>query len=164
MDSLLNVNPGLMIWTIVNFLFFLFLLVKFGAKPIANGLKSREEYIQNNIQNAEKLNQEAQRLLAETQQKLNDAQNEMMAIIQKGKQQADELIRRATDEAERIRKEKIDEAAREINRSKELALLELKKEVANLVIQATEKLLKEKVDDKKDLELIKQYIEKIPKN
>lgn len=164
MDSLLNVNPGLMIWTIVNFLLFLFLLVKFGAKPIANGLKSREEYIQNNIQNAEKLNQEAQRLLAETQQKLNEAQNEMNVIIQKGKQQADELIRRATEEAERIRKEKIDEATREINRSKESALLELKKEVANLVIQATEKLLKEKVDDKKDLELINQYIEKIPKN
>jgi len=164
MDSLLNVNPGLMIWTILNFLVFLFLLVKFGAKPISNALKAREDYIQNNIQNAEKLNQEAQKLLAETQQKLRDAQNEMMAIIQKGKQQADELIRRATEEAEKVRKEKLDEAMREITRSKESALIELKKEVAHLVVQATEKLLKEKVDEKKDLELINQYIEQIPKN
>ncbi|MCX7909062.1 MAG: F0F1 ATP synthase subunit B [Ignavibacteria bacterium] len=164
MDSLLNVNPGLMFWTILNFLIFLFLLIKFGAKPISNSLKAREEHIEQNIKNAEKLNQEAQQLLNETQQKLKDAHSEMMNIIQKGKQQADELIRKATEEAEKIRKEKLDEATREINRSKEAALFELKKEVANLVIQATEKLLGEKLDEQKHIELINSYIDKIPKN
>lgn len=164
MDSLLNVNPGLMIWTIVNFLIFLFLLVKFGAKPISNALKAREEYIEQNIQNAERLNQESQKLLEETQQKLKDAQNEMMIIVQKGKQQAEELLRRAQEDAERIRKDKIEEATREINRSKEAALYELKKEVAGLVIFATEKLLNEKLDEQKHIEIINTYIDKIPKN
>lgn len=164
MDSLVNVNPGLMIWTIVNFLIFLFLLVRFGAKPISNSLKAREEHIDMNIKNAEKINQEAQKLLNETQQKLKEAQNEMMNIVQKGKQQADDLIRKATEEAEKIRKEKLDDATKEINRSKELALIELKKEVASMVLQATEKLLREKIDDQKHIDLINSYIDKIPKN
>ncbi|MEJ5287270.1 MAG: hypothetical protein CH6_3549 [Candidatus Kapaibacterium sp.] len=164
MDSLLNVNPGLMIWTIVNFLIFLFLLVKFGAKPISNSLKAREEHIEKNIKDAEKLNQEAQKLVAEMQQKLKDAQNEMMNIVQKGKQQAEELLRRAQEDAEKIRKEKIEEANREINRSKEAALFELRKEVASLVIYATEKLLNEKLDEQKHIEIINSYIDKIPKN
>lgn len=164
MDSLLNVNPGLMFWTILNFLIFLFLLLKFGAKPISNSLKAREDYIEQNIKNAEKVNQEAQKLLNETQQKLKEAQTEMLNIVQKGKQQADELLRKATEEAEKIRREKIDEATKEINRSKEAALFELRKEVADLVIQATEKLLFEKIDDQKHIELIKSYIDKIPKN
>ncbi|MGB9851633.1 MAG: F0F1 ATP synthase subunit B [Candidatus Kapaibacteriota bacterium] len=164
MDSLLNVNPGLMIWTILNFLIFLFLLVKFGAKPISNALKSREEYIEQNIKNAEKIHQDAQKLLAETQQKLKEAQNEMINIVQKGKQQAEELLRRAQEDAEQIRKEKLEEATREINRSKEAALYELRKEVAGLVIYATEKLLNEKLDERKHIEIINSYIDKIPKN
>ncbi|MFN3306955.1 MAG: F0F1 ATP synthase subunit B [Candidatus Kapaibacteriota bacterium] len=164
MDSLLNVNPGLMFWTILNFLIFLFLLVKFGAKPISNSLKSREEYIKQNIEDAERINQEAQKLLLETQNKMKSAQEEMLDIIQKGKQQADEIIRKASEEAEKIRKEKLDQATKEINRNKEAALFELRKEIATLVIQATEKLLKEKLDEQKHIQIINSYIDKIPKN
>ncbi|MCX7879960.1 MAG: F0F1 ATP synthase subunit B [Ignavibacteria bacterium] len=164
MDSLLSLNPGLMIWTILNFLIFLFLLIKFGTKPIANALRAREDYIAQNISNAEKANQEAQKLLEETQEKLRQAQSEMMSIVQKGKQQADEHIRRATEEAEKIRREKIEEANREINRSKEQALFELRKEVAQLVVLATEKLLDEKLDNEKHIQIVNSYIDKIPKN
>lgn len=164
MDSLLNVNPGLMFWTIVNFLIFLFLLVKFGAKPISNSLKSREEHIKQNIENAERINQEAQKLLLETQNKFKMAQEEMLNIIQRGKQQADEIIRKASEEAEKIRREKLDQATKEINRSKEAALFELRKEIATMVVQATEKLLKEKLDEQKHIQIINTYIDKIPKN
>lgn len=164
MESLLNVSPGLMVWTIINFLFFLFILLKIGIKPITNSLKAREDFISQSIQNAEKANLEAQKILNESQQKLKEAQAEMLNIIQKGKQQADELLRRATDEANKIRKQKIDEVALEIKRSKEQALLELRKEVANLVVEATEKLLNESLDTEKHRKLIEQYINQIPKN
>ncbi len=164
MENLLNVSPGLMIWTILNFLIFLFLLVKFGTKPIANGLRSREEYIEQNIRNAELANKEAQKILEESTNKLNQAQKEMQNIIQKGKQQADELIARATEEAEKIRRQKIEEATREINRSKEQALSELRKEVADLVIYATEKLLEETLDKDQHIKIIQKYIDKIPNN
>lgn len=164
MESLLNVSPGLMIWTIINFLFFLFILFKVGVKPITNSLKAREDFISQSLQNAEKANLEAQKLLKESQQKLKESQTQMLNIIQRGKQQADELLRRATDEANKIRRQKIDEAMLEIKRSKEQALFELRKEVANLVVQATEKLLNESLDYEKHKQLIEQYINQIPKN
>ncbi len=164
MESLLNVSPGLMVWTLINFLIFFFLLVKFGTKPISNALRSREEYIKQNVQNAEKANQEAQRVLNETNQKLQEAHVEMLNIIQKGKQQADDLLRRASEEADKIRRQKIDEATREIQRSKEQALFELRKEVAQLVIQATEKLIDENLDKEKHIKIVEKYIDGIPKN
>ncbi|MGQ9819600.1 MAG: F0F1 ATP synthase subunit B [Candidatus Kapaibacteriales bacterium] len=164
MESLLNVSPGLMIWTIINFLFFLFILLKIGIKPITNSLKAREDFISQSLQNADKANLEAQKILNESQQKLKEAQSEMLNIIQKGKLQADELIRRATEEANKIRRQKIEDAMLEIKRSKDQALLELRKEVANLVLYATEKLLNESLDAEKHKKLIEQYINQIPKN
>lgn len=164
MDALLNVSPGLMIWTIVNFILLLIILIKIGIKPIITSLKAREEFVSQSIENAEKANIQAQKILNESQQQLKEAQAEMLNVIQKGKQQANELIRKATEEANQIRKQKIDEALLEINRSKEQALLDLRKEVASLVILATEKLLKETLDEEKHKKLIEEYINQIPKN
>ena len=164
MDKLMNVDPGLMIWTLITFLSFLALLIKFGTKPIMNGLKAREERIRLEIENAEKNNAQAQKLMKETEDKLYNAQKEMAEIVNKGKLQSEEIIRKATEEADRIKKQKTDDAVREIERSKETAIKELRTEVAGLVIQATEKLLDETLDREKHLKLIETYIQKLPNN
>jgi F-type H+-transporting ATPase subunit b len=164
MDNLLNVSPGLMIWTIVNFLILLLLLLKLGVKPIVNSLKAREERINGAIDSAENANSEAQKLLRESQDKLDNAQREMGEIIQKGREQAEAQIRKATEEANKVKREKVEEAKREIERSKDAAIKELRTEVAGLVVDATEKLLEEKLDKDKHIKLIESYIDKIPKN
>lgn len=164
MDNLLNVNPGAIIWTIINFTIFLLIILKFGLKPIINGLKAREDRITNAIEQAEQANAEAKKLLQESQQKLDSAHKEMMEIVQKGKQQAENIINKAAEEADKIKKQKLEEAIREIERSKEFALNELRAEVADLVIQATEKILEEKLDDEKHQKIIESYIQKLPKN
>ena len=164
MESVLNVSPGLMIWTLFNFLIVLFLVVKFGVKPIVNGLRAREDGINEAIASAEKANLEAQELLKESQEKLRNAQSEMSEIIQKGRVQAEEIVKKAADEAERVKKQKVDEAARDIERSKNTAIQELRTEVAGLVVDAAEKLLGETLDKEKHYKLVESYIEKLPKN
>lgn len=164
MESVLNVSPGLMIWTLLNFLIFLFLLIKFGAKPITEGLKRREEYIRKSIEDAQKANKEAERLLKETNEKMMSAQQEMTDIIRKGKEQAESIIRKAEEEAEIAKKNKVEEAVREINRTKDLALQQLKTEVADMVVSATEKLLGEVLDREKHQKLAENFIEQIQKN
>ncbi|MGE5478834.1 MAG: F0F1 ATP synthase subunit B [Chloroflexota bacterium] len=164
MDSLINVSPGLMIWTIINFLIFLLLIAKFALKPIQKSLAAREERIRATIESAEEANKKAMDLLAESQAKFDAAQQEVLSALAKGRDQAQAQIRLAADEAEKVKREKIDEAAREIERSKDAAIKELRGEVADLVVKATEKLLNEKIDPSKDEELIKSYIAKIPKN
>jgi F-type H+-transporting ATPase subunit b len=164
MESLLNLPHGLMFWTVVNFGIFLFILIKFSGKGIVNALKSREESIHNEIVSAAEANAKAQQILKESQDKIDNAQQEISILIQKGKEQADLNIRKAIEAAEKVKKAKVEEAVREIERSKEQALVQLRTEVADMVVMATEKLLLEKIDRAKDFQLVENYIDKLPKN
>jgi F-type H+-transporting ATPase subunit b len=164
MESVLNVSPGLMIWTLFNFAIVLLLVIKFGVKPIINGLKAREDGIRQNISDAEQANLNARKLLNESEEKLRSAQHEMAEIVQKGRHQAEELIKKAAEEADRIKNQKVDEAIKEISRSKEIAIGELRSEVAELVVLAAEKLLSETMDKEKHQKLVESFIDKLPKN
>ena len=162
--DILSVSPGLIFWTLLNFLIFLFLIIKFGAKPISNALQSREETIQKNIDDAAQANENAKALLEESEVKMNSARQEMAEIVSKGRSQAEEIVRKATEDADKVKQQKIEEAKNEIDRSKDNALKVLRTEVADLVVQATEKILGETLDKDKHKKIVESYIEKLPKN
>jgi F-type H+-transporting ATPase subunit b len=164
MDNLLNVDPGLIIWTIIIFCIFLFGVVKFGGKSIMNGLKAREQSIANDINNAEKKNLEAQKYVKEIQEKLEQTQHEISDMLANGRKQSEIIINKAAEEADRVKNIKVQEAMREIERSKDAAIKQLRMEVAGLVVTATEKMLDVKLDQSTDLKLIESYIEKLPRN
>ena len=164
MDALLSVKPGLLIWTVINFGLFLFLLNKFGGKPIANALKSREQKIADAIAAAEAANAKAEALLIESTAKIDSAQAEVAQMLAKGREQAEAQIKRATEEADKVKREKLEDAKNEIERSKQAAINQLRSEVANLVVDATEKIIGDRLDSEKDIKIIENYIEKLPKN
>ncbi len=164
MEKLLSVDPGLLIWTMINFLIFLFLLLKFGFKPMMNALKAREDGIQNSIKSAEAATENAQKLLQEAQNKLNEASKEVLTIIQKGREQSNAIINEAKEEAEKLRQEKMENAVKEITLAQEAAFKQIKYEIAGLVVDATEKIINEKLEKEKDYELINKYIENLSKN
>ena len=95
MENLLNVSPGLIFWTLFNFSVFLFLIGKFGFKPLLASLKARESGIENAISEADRVNAEAHALLKESQAKLASAQQDMMNLVKEGKQQAEHLVQSA---------------------------------------------------------------------
>lgn len=164
MDSLLVIKPGLIIWTIINFGIFLFLILKFGGKGILNAVKQREDSIAQAINAAEEANRTSQKLLKESQEKIDMAQQEVALLIQKGREQSEANIRKATEEAEAVKRLKVEEAVREIERSKEKAIIQLKTEVADMVVNATEKILTHKLDKDNDMKLVENYINNLPKN
>ena len=164
MENALNISPGLMLWTLFNFLILLIIHVKFAVKPIINGLKGREDRIKGDLDNAAKANIEAQKFLKEAEENILTARKEMNEIIQKGKIHAEEIVRKSAEESEKIKRQKVDEAVREIERSKEIAIKELRTEVAGLVVLATEKLLSDTLDKEKHFKLVENYITQIPKN
>jgi F-type H+-transporting ATPase subunit b len=164
MEHIMDVNPGLAIWTLINFGIFLFLILKFGTKPIMNGLNARQERIRTDIESAKNSRDEAEKFKNELEASKDSAIKEMTAIIAKGKEQAEILIRKATEEADRVKLQKVEEATREIDRSKDLAIKELRHEVASLVVMATEKILDETLDKEKHYKLVESYIDKLPNN
>jgi F-type H+-transporting ATPase subunit b len=164
MSNLLDINPGLIFWTLINFFVFLFCFTKLFYKPITRSIKARGEAIQANIDSAQKQNEDAKAILHEAQEKIGQAQNEMNEIILRGKNQAEELMKRALEEAEAMKRAKVEEASREIDRSKEIAIKQLRTEVAGLVVSATEKILDEKLDKDKHYQMVDSFIKKMPNN
>ncbi len=164
MDALLNVKPGLVFWTFVNFSIFLFIVIKFFGKPIINAINNREKSIEDAINKSQSQMAEATKMLNESKVRLDSTHLEVVDLISKGREQADAIIRKATEEADKIKKAKVEDAIREIERNKDAALIQLRKEVAELVVMATEKILHEKIDKNRDMKLIESYIENLPKN
>ena len=164
MDSLLNLPHGLMFWTIINFGIFLFLIIKFGGKGIINALNERENSINKAIADAETANREALKLLNESKEKIENAQQEVALILAKGREQSEAIIRKTTEDAEKVKQAKLEEAIREIERNKEIALTQLRTEVADLVVNATEKIISVKLNKEQDFSLIQNSIDKLPKN
>lgn len=164
LPGFLQVNPGLIIWTLINFGIFAFIVAKFAWKPMMQGLAAREHSINDAITSAEKANTEAQAILRESKEKIAGAQQEMMNIVRDGKTQAEALIRKASEEAEHVKNTKITEASREIERQKDEAIKELRAEVATLVVGATEKLLARKMDGDDHARLVDGYVNELSKN
>ncbi|MBL7999339.1 MAG: F0F1 ATP synthase subunit B [Candidatus Kapabacteria bacterium] len=162
--NVLNVNPGLIVWTLLNFSIFFFLLFKFGWKPLKESLKQREDSINDAIANAENANKEAMRIMKENQEKLAGAQQEVMNIVKDGRVQAEKIISKATEEAEFIKNQKLAETEREMNRMKDEAFTQLRAEVATLVMNATEKILDQKLDASSHKQLIDSAIAQVSKN
>jgi F-type H+-transporting ATPase subunit b len=164
MEKLLNVSPGLLFWTIFNFLLFLFVFIKLFKKPILDSLKTREEYIRNAIESAEKDRDEAKQFLIDAEARIVSATKEVNAMISKERETAAEIIAKAKSEAERVRQDKLDNAVREIKIAQEHSFKELKQEIAGLVVKATEKIIEVKLTTEKDFELINEQIDKLSKN
>jgi len=164
-----NLNPlelrtDLEIWSMVIFVGLVLIVGKLGFKPIIKALDEREKQIADNIANAERANQDAKTLLKEYQAKLSDAEGEVKAIVEAGKQEAkragDVIVAKAREasEAERVR------AMKEIEAAADGALQELAAKSADLAVSLAGKIIREKLDPKSHADLIKTAVADFSKN
>jgi F-type H+-transporting ATPase subunit b len=162
--SLLSVNPGLIIWTIVIFVILLILLRKIAWGPLLTALNNREESIKNAIKNAEKLNADAQRLIEENKKNLAEANAQSMKIINESKEMAnkvrEEMISKANADARKI----VEQAQHDIEHQKDAALNELRDKISDIAINAAEKIIKETLDESKQKKIVNDFLTQVPKN
>lgn len=162
--SLIDINPGLVVWTVVTFLLLLLILRKVAWKPILNALDQREAAIKESLEKAEKAKEEAQRILYENQKNLAKAEEESKKIIEQGRLYAEKLKEQMIKDSKEQAKKIIEEASAEIERKKDETFNELKTQVTDLVVQAAEKLIGETLDKNAHKNIIDKYIDKITKN
>jgi F-type H+-transporting ATPase subunit b len=103
-------------------------------------------------------------MLKESKERIQAAQQEMMDIVKEGREQAEVVLRRAAEEAEGVKQQKLAEAQREIDRQKDDAIAELRAEVTALVIGATEKLIGTKLDGEDHKRIIESSVNELSKN
>lgn len=157
----LGINWKLFIAQLINFSIVLFIFWKWVVKPLGSTLTKRQEKIEEGLKNADRMTEEKTKF---DEWKTNE--------MKKVRVEADTIIRTTTDTAGKIKQETIIEAQNQatmmieqakatIESEKEKMLKEVKQEVATLVVAASEKILKEKLDPKKDQELINESIKNI---
>ena len=164
MDSFLSVQPGLLFWSVINFLFFLLALYFIGGKNFIKNITDRENLIQNALDSAEEKKATMERLVKENEHKLLEAQKTIDDMLKKAKEQSVLQAQQIIDEAKKQKESIINDAIAEIERNKKAALMELQRGVADMVMSATEIIIEEKLDQEKDKQLIEKYLKEISVN
>jgi F-type H+-transporting ATPase subunit b len=151
----------LLFWSAVSFAILLFLLKRYAFPAITEILDARERTITENLAKAERARQEAERLLAEYQAKLKSAQQEATAMIDQARKQALQVAednqRRVKEETDRMLATAREEMARERLRMGK----ELKEQTVELVMAASERILRRSLTDADHTRLIKEAIEQL---
>lgn len=162
--GLMDVNPGLMIWTVVTFVVLLLILRKVAWKPILTALDKRENDIRDALEQAEKAKEEAKKVLEANQSNLAKAEDESKKIIEQSRAYAENLKEQMMAESKEQAKKIVDDASSEIQRKKDAAFEELKNQVAEIAISAAEKIIKESLDKQKSKQVIDNYLNEVAKN
>ena len=163
--DLLTPAFGLIFWQTIIFLVVLFVLGKFAWKPILGALKAREESIDEALLSAEKAKEEMANLKADNEALLAEAKQERDKMLKDAEKLGEEMKTKAKENAKVIGDKMVEEARATIESEKNNAIGQIKDQVAELSLQITEKLLKKNLaGDKKQQELIKDYMKDIKLN
>lgn len=157
----LGIDLKLFIAQLVNFGIVLFAFWRWIVKPLGKTLTDRQNKIESGLKNAQYMEDEKLRFEEWKQQEMKKVRNE-----------ADHILRLTNDTANKIKQETIVDAQKQasnlvaqakatIESEKVQMLVEIKQDVATLVIAASEKILKVKLDTKKDNELISESIKEV---
>ncbi len=162
--SPLDINPGVIIWTTVTFLLLLWVLKKTAWKPILNSLSERENFIKDSLEKAESAKKEAEELYKKNQENLARAEQESQKIIEQGREYAENLKKQILEESKLEAKKMIADASAEIERKNQEAFNNLKNQIAEIAVGAAEKIIKEKLDENTQKQLVSKYINEIAKS
>jgi len=158
---MLQLEPGMMIWTWVTFFVLFLVLSRVAWKPLLSAVAKREKSIADSLKKAEDASSEAQKLLEEQQNNVRTAQENIQKMMKENKELAEkiknEMLDKARDETRKLQQR----AKEDIVRETEAAVMQLKKQVADLAIQAASHLIQENLDNKKQRELIDDYIKEL---
>jgi F-type H+-transporting ATPase subunit b len=151
----------LLFWSAVSFAILLFLLKRYAFPAITEILDARERTITENLAKAERARKDAEQLLAEYQAKLKAAQQEATAMIDQARKQAQQVAednqRRVKQDTDRMLATAREEMARERVRVSK----ELKDQAVELVMAASERILKRSLTDADQKRLVKEAIDQL---
>ena len=159
---MLNLDPGMMMWGWITFVFLLILLYKFSWKPILSTIDKRENTIQDSLDSAKNAQDEAELLLTKHQEMIRSAEEEAQKLIRENKELAEKSKQDIIAQANQSAQELLAKAKNEIEKEKESAMLALRSEIADLAISATKKIIGENLDEVRNRKVVEDLIQKIP--
>ena len=161
--GLLDMNTGLMFWTLLIFIALMLILSKYAFGPITAAVEAREAALEEAI-NAAKLDREqAAKLLEQQRQQIEAARNDAQRLIADGRVAGEKLKSEMLEETRAQQQELLDRARREIQAEKERAIADLRTEAVDLAIAGASRVIEKNLDDRANRQLIESFLASLDK-
>jgi F-type H+-transporting ATPase subunit b len=159
-QSPLSLSTDLAIYTVVVFLLLLLVLGKFAWKPISEGLDRREQAIADNIAAAQRSNDEAKKLLAEYELRLNAAQDQVRGILEEARRDAEHTQQEIVAKARADAQGEVQRGRREIETATAQALKQLAEASTNMAVDLAGKIVRAKLSPQDHARLVEEAMTK----
>lgn len=162
--QLLGIVPQTILVSVVGFFLLFLLLKKHLWLPLAAFLDSRKEDIQQTYDKVDETRKSMENLKADYEQRLAnieaEARVQTQAAVKEAQAMRETILAEARQQAEKI----LNDTRQTLQFDREQMMAQLKAQVVDITLLATEKLLSRKVDDLEDRKLVADYIEQVAKN
>jgi F-type H+-transporting ATPase subunit b len=158
---LISPNVGLMVWTLLLFLLSMVFLARYVFPRISGALDKRQHAIEESIDMAEETRRRAEQLLQEYRERLNEAREQAQEIIDRARKAGETHERESEEEAIRRREHLMERTRREIEAETRRAIQEIRSEVADLTVLATEKVTRKTLTDEDQRRLVEEALSEL---
>ncbi len=159
--ELLTPSLGNIFWTAIVFLILVLLLGKFAWGPILKAVRTREDNIQDALNQAKLAKKEMENLRADNERIIREAKLERDAILKEARDLKDKIVAEAKNAAKTEGDRMIEAAKQSIQSEKNAAMADIKNQIGVLSVNIAESILKQKLDNNEaQNELVQNYINK----
>jgi F-type H+-transporting ATPase subunit b len=158
---LVSPDVGLMIWTLLVFGLSMFLLAKLAFPRIAEALDRRQKAIEDSIDAAEHTRKEAEDILAEYRERLAEARGQADEIVSRARKTGEAAENEIIADARSKREEMMEQTRRDIEAETRRAIQEIRAEVADLTVLATEKVTRKALTEEDQKRLVEEALSEL---
>lgn len=160
-NFLVQPGVGLMIWTLLTFGIAMYILSRTVFPRIQDALDKRQKAIEETLDASERTRREADELLVEYRERLRDARRQAEEIVARANRAAENTQAESTAEARRKREELMEQARRDIEQETRRAIQQIRTEVADLTVAATEKVTRKSLTDDDQRRLVEEALQEL---
>ena len=150
-----------MVWTLLLFGISMYVLAKLAFPRISEALDKRQHAIEESIDLPNSSRADADRLLAEYRERLKEARQQADEIVTRARNTAEAQEREAQEEAKAKREQMMEQTRRDIEAETRRAIQEIRHEVADLTVMATEKVTRKTLNDDDQRRLVEEALSEL---
>ncbi|KPJ61280.1 MAG: hypothetical protein AMJ46_03060 [Latescibacteria bacterium DG_63] len=154
----MELDYGQIVTQILGFIIVLWIMKRFAWKPLLRILEERSRRVESELSGAEKQRVDMEALRRQYEERLKDIDAEARAKLQEAVRNAQRIASEIKEDARGEVKQMLGRARDEIERDRAEALIQLRSEVVDIAIRASEKVLRESMDTAKHRKIVADFI------
>ncbi len=158
---LISPNVGLMIWTLLLFVFSMIVLWRLAFPRITEALDRRQHAIEESIEHAERTRQEADKMLQEYRARLKESRQQAEDILARARKAAEAREHESLEEAKARREQLLEQTRKDIEAETKRAISEIRREVADLTVMATERVTRKTLTEEDQRRLVEETLNEL---